>query len=258
MGDSPSLMGKRVLVPRGKNEAKSFSRLVEELGGVPVEIPLIAFRPILPSHEVETIIQQLHEYDWIIFTSNITVETFLTSYQGTIAIFPKIAAIGKQTSSVLHSKGLTVDFIPNQYVAEGFVHDFLPHVHQGMKVLIPKGNLARDYIAEALTNAGAYVDEMVVYETYLPEDSKERLKELLTTKQLDVLTFTSPSTVKHFMQVVEENQLIEEIDECLVACIGPVTKEKLDSVGLHVHVVPETYTVEEMLKSVMLYYKQYI
>lgn len=258
MGDSPSLKGKRILVPRGKSEAKSFSRLVEENGGVPVEIPLIAFRPIPPSHEIQIIFQQFHTYDWVIFTSNVTVETFLSFYQGFPAEIPKIAVIGKKTAAVLQSKGLKVDFVPHQYVAEGFVHDFLPLVRQGMKVLIPKGNLARDYIGEALTKAGAIVDEIVVYETYLPEESKNMLKEMIKAKQLDVLTFTSPSTVEHFMQVIEKYQLKEEIDGCLIACIGPVTKEKLESMGINVDVMPETFTVEEMLKGVMLYYKQYI
>ncbi|WP_442595292.1 uroporphyrinogen-III synthase [Neobacillus sp. D3-1R] len=252
MSEEPSLKGKRILVPRGKNEARSFSKLVEDNGGVPVEIPLIAFKAIPPSIEIETMIQHLDTYDWIIFTSNVTVETFLSLNESHTFSLPKIAVIGKRTAVVLESKGFKVDFIPDEFVAEGFVRDFLPLVLKGMKVLIPKGNLARDYIAEAITKAGALVEEIIIYETYLPEESKIYLKEMILSNQLDVLTFTSPSTVDHFVQVIEEFQLKKEINNCLIACIGPVTKQKLDSVGLIVDIMPETYTVEEMLKSVML------
>lgn len=247
------LLGKRVLVPRGKKEAKVFSALVEKYGGVPKEIPLLAFRPIQPSVELEEIINKIDTYNWIIFTSNVTVETFFTFFKNQYVKLPRIAVIGKRTSDVLIKKGYQVDFVPKEFVAEGFVSEFMPHVHEGMKVLIPKGNLARDYIGESLTKAGALVDEIIVYETYLPEESKNQLNEAITNNQIDILTFTSPSTVEHFMKVINENDLHRYINDCLISCIGPVTKERIESVGLRVDVSPESYTVEDMLKGIVRY-----
>jgi uroporphyrinogen-III synthase len=253
MSEYLPLMGKSILVPRGKTEAKSFSTLVEKYGGVPMEIPLIAFQSITPSTVLREKLDALHTYDWIIFTSNVTVETFLCFYQNQIPTMPKIAVIGVRTAAVLEKKGYHVHFVPDEYVAEGFVREFLPHVTKGMKILIPKGNLARDYIAESLINAGALVDEIIVYQTYLPEDSKQLLKTSLVEKKLDVLTFTSPSTVDHFMEVVNENQLHKNIEDCLIACIGPVTKDRIEFVGLKVDVSPDKYTVEDMLKGIVVH-----
>lgn len=256
MSQSAPLLGKTVLVPRGKKEAKPFSTLVEKYGGVPLEIPLLAFRPKQNSNEIQEMISQLHTYDWVIFTSNVTVETFMSLIKYLPTQFPQIAVIGERTAEVLRAKGLEIHFIPNEYVAEGFVRDFSPLVNKGMKVLIPKGNLARDYIGKALAEAGALVDEIIIYETYLPDESRSQLYEVIAKKQLDILTFTSPSTVDHFMEVILENDLLRNIDHCIISCIGPVTKEKIESVGLKVDIIPEVYTVDEMLKDIILYLKR--
>jgi uroporphyrinogen-III synthase len=256
MNEHLPLLGKRILVPRGKKEAKAFSSLVRKYGGVPMEIPLLSFRPIVPSEEMKEILSNINTYDWIIFTSNVTVETFLAAANNSDELLPRIAVIGNRTELVLINKGYKVDFVPDEYVAEGFVREFLPLVQKGMKVLIPKGNLARDYIAESLTAAGAHVVELIVYETYLPEESKSQLKVAISERQIDILTFTSPSTVDHFMEVINENALHQFLDDYLISCIGPITKERIESVGLCVHVIPETYTVEDMLEKIIMYLEQ--
>jgi uroporphyrinogen-III synthase len=251
------LHGKRVLVPRGAKEAKSFSSLLVKYGGIPVEIPLIAFRPVELSQQLRSVLDRLNTYNWIIFTSKVTVETFFSFFEKEeIHVFPKIAVIGKKTEEALREKGLRAEFVPNTYVAEAFTAEFLPRVSPGMRVLIPKGNLARDYIAESLRNYGAVVDEAVVYENYMPEESEEKLKAMVAEKQLDILMFTSPSTVDHFMGVIKDNNLDPEIKDCLIGCIGPVTEKKLKSYGLPIHASPQVYTVEEMIKSMNAYLKE--
>ncbi|HAQ06732.1 MAG TPA: uroporphyrinogen-III synthase [Bacillus bacterium] len=246
------LHNKQVMIPRGKFHAKSFSELVVNYGGIPVEIPLIAFRSAAATDEHLDIFKNLHTYDWIIFTSNVTVETFFTIMHQP-ADLPKIAVIGEKTRQVLESKSISVDFTPGHYVAEGFVEEFAPHIHVGARILIPKGNLAREYIASSLKKQGAIVDEIIIYETYLPEASRTKLIEMISKESLDILTFTSPSTIDHFMGIVKENNLYKKLEHCIVACIGPVSQRKAEEWGLTVHAAPEKYTVEEMLKSVIDY-----
>jgi len=247
------LLDKKVLVPRGKDQAKSFSELVERYGGIPIEIPLIAFRPIEKNQRLQDCLKALDTYDWIIFTSNVTVETFFSFYNGVDTTFPKIAVIGKKTAELLKDKGLRAEFVPSAYVAEVFVAEFLPYINSSSRVLLPKGNLAREYIANALTEIGAVVDEVVIYETYMPEESRVKLARMLGGNQLDILTFTSPSTVDHLMDVVKENGLDEQLQNCVIGCIGPVTEKKLLGYGLVVHASPEEYTVKEMIKSTIAY-----
>ncbi|MFZ7945585.1 uroporphyrinogen-III synthase [Neobacillus sp. 19] len=248
------LLDKKVLVPRGKDQAKSFSDLVERYGGIPVEIPLIAFRPIERNTRLHDCLKALDTYDWIIFTSNVTVEIFFSFFEEEASSrFPKIAVIGKKTAEVLKEKGHQAEFVPSAYVAETFVEEFLPFVECGTRVLLPKGNLAREYIASSLTEAGAAVDEVVIYETYMPEESRVKLAQMLANDQLDILTFTSPSTVDHLMKVVQDHSLEEQLRNCLIGCIGPITEKKLQDYGLPIHASPEEYTVKEMMKSLIAY-----
>lgn len=245
------LDGMNVLVPRGKKEAQSFSALIRSYGGMPVEIPLIAFEPLrdialFQAHK------EIHTYDWVIFTSKTAVDAFFENCSLS-SPFPKIAVIGEKTKKLLADKGLKVQFVPGEYVAEGFVEDFLPLVEKGMKVLIPKGNLARDYIAASLSEKGANVDEIIVYKTVFPRESISLLRDQLSGKGLDILPFTSPSTVDHFMGAVKELGFLNAVKDSVVGCIGPVTKERAEAYGLQVHAVPEEYTVHSMLKSISRY-----
>jgi uroporphyrinogen-III synthase len=250
--DCMPLQSKTVLVPRGKGHAKPFSDLVKKNGGIPLEIPLIAFRPVQLTKKIAEILTNLYTYDWIIFTSNVTVETFFSLVSEEVKPnFPKVAVIGTRTKQVLLEKGVNVHFTPTEYVAEGFVNDFLPLISPGLRVLIPKGNLARDLIATSLIENGAIVDEVIMYETYAPVESKNRLVDLLNNQVLDILTFTSPSTVDHFMEIVHENFLFDKLQHCMVACIGPVTSEKALEAGLPVHVSPAKHTVQDMIQGII-------
>lgn len=255
MISSLPLINKTVLVPREKSNAKAFSQRVKKYGGIPVEIPLLAFKPRADNAKLQAALEKIQAYDWIIFTSQVTVETFLANWSGHIEGFPKIAAIGKKTAQVLEKKGWKVEFFPTEYVAEAFVIEFSPQIKTGTKVIIPKGNLARDYISSQLTNLGAQVDEFIVYETYFPAESKEALAERLMNRELDIIPFTSPSTVDHFMEVVEQYHLFNRLTSCTFACIGPVAKKRAESWGLTVHAVPAVYTVDHMLKEIADYIK---
>jgi uroporphyrinogen-III synthase len=251
------LLEKKVLVPRGEKHAKTFSELVSMYGGIPIEIPLIAFRPIENNQELQNALTMMDTYDWIIFTSNVTVETFFSFIKkDDLRNFPQVAVIGKKTAETLKEMGVSPDFVPSSYVAESFVVEFVPFIQSGTRVWIPKGNLAREYIASKLTDCGAMVDETVIYETYMPEESRTKLRNILQKRQLDILLFTSPSTVDHFMTVVRDYGLERDISECTIGCIGPVTEKKLLEYGLPVHASPKEYTVKEMINSTIAYLEQ--
>lgn len=256
MSSVSPLKGMTVLVPRGKNQAQAFSKMIKSYGGIPVEIPLIAFVPLRNSGSFSEARKRIQSYDWLIFTSKTAVEAFIDQDFPGNKPFPKIAVIGEKTKKCLLDKGFNVDFTPGEYVAEGFVEDFLPYIDKGMKILIPKGSLARDYIAASLSEKGAEVDEIIVYETIFPKESISLLKKQLSGKGIDILTFTSPSTVDHLMEAVKELGYHDDIKNCLVGCIGPVTKERAEVHGFNVHAVPEVYTVHSMLKSIIDYLEE--
>lgn len=249
-----SLQGKKVLVPRGKKHAKTFSKIVEQFGGIPIEIPLLAFQPIQNREVFKPIYDQLHTYDWLIFTSDVTVETFLADWKEEDSHkLPKIAAIGSKTQEAVEQRGIPVHFKPQEYVAESFVKEFFPYVKKGEKLLLPKGNLAREYIATSFREKEIEIDEVIIYETFFPQESKDQLIHILKERELEILPFTSPSGIEHFMTVVKEYGLEDCIETCIIACIGPISKLKCESVGLPVHVMPEEYTSYEMIRAVAAY-----
>ncbi len=218
-----------------------------------MEIPLIAFRPAGMNQRLQEVLQALDTFDWLIFTSKVTVDTFFSFVDPAAVSLPRIAVIGKKTAEELYKREIQVEFVPSAYVAEAFVEEFLPRIQPGDRVLIPKGNLAREYIADSLTAAGADVEEIVIYENYMPEESRGKLAKMIEENQLDILLFTSPSTVDHFMDVVKECHLEEKLAGCIFGCIGPVTEKKLLEYQLPVHASPEEYTVKAMIKATIAY-----
>lgn len=186
-------------------------------------------------------------------TSVNTAKFFLPHIPTNLPSLPKIAAIGEKTEQKIVELGFHVDFVPREYVAEGFVKDFLPLVSSGATVLLPKGDLARNVIATELTVHGVQVDEMVIYETYLPEESRQKLLHVLHEIPLHVLLFTSSSTVDNFMTVVKGEALEHRIQHAIVACIGPIAKKTAESYGLSVHVCPAIYTVDALLEETLQY-----
>lgn len=254
MTSTLSLHGERVLITREEQQAVRMKQLVELNGGISVVVPLLSFRAVSSTPELQSVIQKLYTYDWLIFTSQNTVAFFL-ELVGLLdySRLPKVAAVGEKTKQFLIEKGFTVEFVPTKFVAETFVEEFLPLLNPATRVLLPKGNLARDVIAPALRKVDVFIDDITVYETCMPEKSRPILASLLRNKEFDAITFTSPSTVEHFMKIVHEEGLEGEITECIVACIGPIARNKAETLGLTVHVMPEIYTVDEMINCLMKY-----
>ncbi|MBP3038249.1 uroporphyrinogen-III synthase [Bacillaceae bacterium Marseille-Q3522] len=249
------LAKKKVLIPRAKEADKSFAALVTKYGGIPLEIPLLDFRPLRLEKKQLILLGNLHQYDWLIFTSKVTVEYFFSFCDlSKMKPHPKIAVIGRKTKELLEQKNVFIDFIPAKYNAEQFVCDFLPVLQQGMKVLFPKGKMARTYITEMLQKNGVNVNELILYETVFPKSGTKKLASLLRQQEVDILLFTSPSTVDHFMEVVTGYSLQAQVKNCSIAVIGPTTKRQAEKHQLQVQIMPSSYTIHDMMMSVADYF----
>ena len=205
---------------------------------------------------VERVIQHISNYEWFILTSQNGVRFFfklIEKYDVPRHTLPKIAVIGTKTEEELVRYGYKADFIPKQFVAEAFVEEFVSKLDGDTQVLLAKGNLARTIIAEAINQVGASCDEVIVYETVLPKESVQQLVHVLREREAEVITFTSSSTIHHFMQIVEQYQLHPYLESLIIACIGPVAKKTALQYGLKVDICPEVYTTEAMLKDLAIY-----
>ncbi len=253
--DIQPLFGMKILITRPREKAFETASQLRELGADPVIFPTIAIRPPKSWEPLDRAVADLSTYDWVIFTSTNGVRFFwqrlreagrdARAFSGT-----RLAAIGPITARELASRGLQADLIPDEYVAESILHHLVDL--QGTSILLPRADIARPLLAEGLEEAGARVDEVVAYRTVpAAAEDVERVQAMLATGALDVLTFTSSSTVCQFVHSV--GPLPERSEGTVVACIGPVTAQTARELGLPVHVSAREHTIAGLLDALVEY-----
>ena len=243
-----ALAGKTVLITRAQHQAKQMSVAVKERSGIPLEIPLLRMEGT--SHrQIQHIAGQLHSYDWVIFTSKNGVAFFLDSLRKKLPGPIKIAAVGVKTKLELEKRGYQVEFVPTAFVAETFAEEFLKELSGNERILFPKGNLARDVIPVKLREMGVSLEELIVYGTKENVMKKQELIVALEVGKVDIITFTSPSTVDSFVRLLEGTNWREWTKKCTIACIGPITEKEANLYFPHV-IVPKEYTVEALLQCI--------
>ncbi|MED1265144.1 uroporphyrinogen-III synthase [Bacillus mycoides] len=243
-----ALAGKTVLITRAQHQAKQMSVAVKERSGIPLEIPLLRMEGT--SHrQIQHIAGQLHSYDWVIFTSKNGVAFFLDSLRKKLPGPIKIAAVGVKTKLELEKRGYQVDFVPTAFVAETFAEEFLKELSGNERILFPKGNLARDVIPVKLREFGVFLDELIVYGTKVNVEKKQELITALKLGEVNIITFTSPSTVDSFVRLLEGTNWREWTKKCTIACIGPITEKEANLYFPHV-IVPKEYTVGALLQCI--------
>ncbi len=243
-----ALAGKTVLITRAQHQAKQMSVAVKDKSGIPLEIPLLRMEGM--SHrQIQHIAGQLHSYDWVIFTSKNGVAFFLDRLRKKLPATIKIAAVGVKTKLELERRGYQVAFVPTSFVAEVFAEEFIKKLSGNERILFPKGNLARDVIPVALRGIGVSLDELIVYGTKENVEKKQELIEALEVGEVDIITFTSPSTVTSFVRLLEGTNWREWTKKCTIACIGPITEKEASLYFPHI-IMPKEYTVEALLQCI--------
>ncbi|OQR53657.1 uroporphyrinogen-III synthase [Bacillus sp. CDB3] len=243
-----ALAGKTVLITRAQHQAKQMSVAVKERSGIPLEIPLLRMEGM--SHrQIQHIAGQLHSYDWVMFTSKNGVAFFLDSLRKKLPGTIKIAAVGVKTKLELEKRGYQVDFVPTAFVAEVFAEEFVKKLSGNECILFPKGNLARDVIPVKLREMGVSLEELIVYGTKENVEKKQELITALKFGKVDIITFTSPSTVNSFVRLLEGTNWREWTKKCTIACIGPITAKEARSYFSEV-IVPEEYTIESLIQCI--------
>jgi uroporphyrinogen III methyltransferase/synthase len=246
-----SLAGLRVVVTRPRGQAAAFTRLLEGSGAEVIELPTIEIVEPEDWGPADRAMDRLGSYGMGVFTSANGVVRFLDRLESqghSLEEFRslRLVAIGPVTARALEARGLAVEIVPAEYRAEGVV-DAVAGLGagslEGMSVLLPRALEAREVLPESLRALGARVDVVPVYRTVLPERGRERAAEILQAG-VDVITFTSSSTVRNFVRLVGAEHVPEALGGAAVGCIGPITAVTARAAGLAVDIQPREYTVE--------------
>jgi len=241
---SPPPEQTRVLVTRAPDQAAELSDRLRAMGMEPVLYPTIRIAPPEDPRELDAALDMLYArgYDWLVLTS-VNGVRFVWERLHALALGPfpagvKVAVIGPATAEALRKQGVEPDLVPETYVAEGLAEAM--GVVRGRHILLARADRARPTLRDMLRRRGAYVDEVVAYRTLVapPQTSPP---------EVDVVTFTSPSTVRGFAEALQGSPLPSNVK---VVCIGPVTAQAAREAGFPVHAVATTYTIPGLVAAI--------
>jgi len=251
------LFGRRILVTRTREQASSLVELLRDQGADCLEGATISLVEPESWDALDAALDNISSYGWILFTSINAITFFFRRLRergldSRALAGPKIAAVGPATADKLAEYGIGADLLPEQYTGEGLADALLREGMAGQKVLLPRAAKAREILPETLEKAGASVDIAPVYRNVRP-DSYAGVTAALEEGGIDMVTFTSSSTVRNFMEMLGADAagLMEGVK---VACIGPVTSRTARDLGLNVDVEPEKYTIPALVAAIVDFY----
>lgn len=256
------LFGKKIVVTRAREQAGEFVQRLQMMGADCIELPTIAVVPPDSWEDLDQAIHRLEIYNWLLFTSVNSVKYFLDrldlcgkdvrDLKGL-----RIAAIGPKTAELWKHYGIKVDLVPKEYRAEAVVDAFKTRGPvEGLKILMPRALQAREILPRTLREMGAKIDIVPAYQTIKPDHTAGPVTEMLKQNQIDMVTFTSSSTVENFTAMFMEkaNPLKQWPANTAVACIGPVTAKTAREKGYNVDVIPEKYTIDALTEAIANYF----
>ena len=166
----------------------------------------------------------------------------------------RICTIGPATAAQLEHLGIRVDLVPDEFISEGVVKAFEKINLRRSRILLPRAETARDVIPEGLAKLGTKVDVVTAYRTVNSGKDKAELASLMNEGKVDVITFTSPSTVENFMEIMGRDYVTPK--GVKIACIGPVTAAAVKKAGLPVDIIQERYTIPGLVETLTKYFSK--
>jgi len=250
------LFGRRIIVTRAAAEAAVFAKRLRQIGAEAIEFPTIETEAPDSYLPLDAAIGRIQIFDWIVFTSATGVEAFIERLRilGVdirASAGARIAAIGPATAARLRHYGLNVAAVPREYRAESLIEALGKQAIEGARILVPRAQAAREILPQLLGENGA--KEVVVapaYKTVAPRHADiERMRHLVRTGAIDLVTFTSSSTVANFQAMLDV-----KITGLKAAAIGPITAQTALSGGFDVVISPAAYTVDSLLDAILEYF----
>jgi uroporphyrinogen III methyltransferase / synthase len=253
------LLGKRIVVTRARAQASDLVQTLSDLGAECIECPTIHVVEPDSWQPLDDAISRIKNYQWLIFTSVNGVQFFFDRLFGRgldarALGHLKTAAIGPSTAKRLLDYGISTDILPETYQAESVVDAFADVPLKGRKVLLPRAKEARVVLPEELRRMGAEVDEIVAYQTLQATDGQSDLLDALRLRNIDMVTFTSSSTVRNFKALLPEPEVQDLVRGVTIACIGPITADTAESLGFKTDLVADEFTIDGLTNAISRYY----
>ncbi len=250
--DTGPLFGLRVLVTRSRQQASVLTRLLAAEGAEPIELPTVEIAPLDDYGALDEALAHVGDYGWVVFTSANAVDAVFArlAHGGGDARAlggVRAAAIGPATAAALAERGIVADYVPDTFTSEAVAEGFRRFDMSRVRVLIPRADIAPDALPAGLRAQGAVVDDVAAYRTVKPPEAAKQARELLGSGSIDVATFTSSSTVRNLLELIDGEKAL--LDGVRIASIGPVTSATARELGLRVDVEAEEHTVPGLVRA---------
>jgi uroporphyrinogen III methyltransferase/synthase len=230
--ENKPLFGKNICVTRSKKQCANLKSKLVELGAEVTSFNSIEIKSCV--NNLENYINNLEDYDHMVFTSVNSVEIFfdylIEKDYDIRRIKAKVSVVGNATEKALNKRGIVCFAKAKEFIGEGLVSILKPHLKENEKLFLPCSAKSREYIYDELTKTGIEVDKVYIYDTVCGSVANKRAFD-----EVDIVFFTSPSTVKNMVDMLG----VEEIKKKKVIAIGPKTNEPLDELGIKASVCKE-------------------
>src|SRR6059058_6159146 len=249
------LSGKRIVVTRTRKQAGALTAQLRALGADVFELPTIRIEPPTDLREFAELVQDAHQYDWIVFTSPNGVdaffEIFYKLYDDAREIGgARIAAIGPATAQRVRDFRLHVDLQPDEFVAESVVREFQRQGVENLRILLARAEKARDVLPRELSKLGAIVDEAFAYCTVPETRDITGARRRFLEEGADLITFTSSSTVENFLDLG-----LPWPKGMQVASIGPITSKTASDRGLKIDIETRRHDVDGLVEAIRKFFE---
>jgi uroporphyrinogen III methyltransferase/synthase len=248
------LDGRTIVVTRAAAQAQRFTQLLEAAGARVLEAPAIVIVPPASWEPLDTALDALETFTWIIFTSinGVAMVDRRLPARGrawSALAGRRVAAIGPATADALAEHGVRADLVPREYRAEGLLERLRGVVTPADRVLLPRAAQTRDVLVTGLRGLGAQVTEVAAYATRRTDAGAARVREALAAGTIDAVTFTSSSTARNFAEMFTEDERRDWLGRVTVASIGPITAATAAEYGLVTDVMPGEYTIPALARA---------
>lgn len=263
--DERPLFGRRVVVTRPREDAPELVDRLVALGAEAIEAPMTRILPPEDYGPLDDAVAQASTFDWILFTSGNAVDSFmgrLFAGQGDVRDLKgvRLCTIGPATRDRLERYHVKVDVVPTEGRPEGVVQALIgTGPIAGSRFLLPRADSGREVLADELRKAGGEVTDVTAYRLLLTETEREGepdIYRMLLDRRIDVVTFTSASTVRNFVKTLGREQAQDLLRQTLVACIGPVTAEAAAQLGIETTIMPTEFTIPSLVDAIVRYYEK--
>lgn len=244
------LFGESILVTRPEDQAGELRRLLEAKGAYVLVQPAIEITPTSNIGALDSAIQNLASYRWIVFTSANGVRFFMDrvfrlGYDARVFASTRIAAIGPGTGNALERFGLRPDLTPEEYRAERLA-EALNKLPERGRILLVRANRGRPVLFDELAKAGWEVVQVVAYESRDVEVASPEILAHLEEGKIHWVTATSPAIAESLVRLFGPH-----LGGVRIASISPVTSAVLRQHGWEPTVEASEYTMRGLVEAIV-------